>query len=174
MTAATADQDCIYVQAVTITPEGDDTGYALNHLGELVPSGPDVTTNGCGANSSTSPGQVSPMVIPYGSKDLTSGSSAYAKTDTNGIFSSQVAPGSVALAWAYSISPRLQAISAGSATATVTRAPGNCDHHKTGVTTAYLFHGSCPSHVYSNPYSLNGLVAFPIQVSGVPGTAEIK
>ncbi|WHP16619.1 hypothetical protein [Cellulomonas sp. ES6] len=165
-------QNCAYIQAVAIKLEGDAATYALDDAGELVASGPDVTTDGC--VDATDPGTITPMAISYGSKTFTLASPSYSKSDTNGIFSSQVTYGNTrSLAWAYSLSPALKAISTGNATATVSRAPGNCSYHKTGVTTAYLFHGSCPTHAYSTAYTLNGAVSFPIQVAGVNGTADV-
>lgn len=77
------------------------------------------------------------------------------------------------MAFYFAPAPALQAIAIGPAVAKVTRTPqkSNCSYSKTQAVN-YIWHWAC-STPFAQSQTLNGKWTFPIQVSGVKGTANL-
>ena len=167
-------KDCAYVQATVITLDGDDATYTLNDQGALVESSPEVATEGCVEEASPAdPDLITTQAVAIGNKDFTYASPGFTATDGNGTFVAQSNTVTRTLQWGYNVSGPLRVIATGTAAASVVRVPADCTYNKVGVSAAYAFHGSCPTHTWGTPYKLNGVITFPIQVAGNPGTATI-
>ncbi len=172
LASSTADEDCAYVQAFTITLDGQPGTYTLNDDGTLIQGAPEVTKEDCAGTDAAR--QEAVAAIDFGvRKEFTSGSRAYSTADSNGAFSAQYTPGAATLiAWGYNVNPVLTAVATGNSTTVVDRQPGNC-HYMKVQGAAYVWHGTCINHAFSTNYDLNGTLSFPINVAGVNGHADI-
>lgn len=162
---------CIVVSSLSIDLESDDSIYSIDARGDLV-DGPSVSQSDCAGENSTGP--ISRASVALGSKTFTSSARTFTKTDTNGTFNGQYTPSSGhTVAFGYSVAAPLRAITTGPATAKVSRTPaaGTCSYSKTQAI-SYGWHWSC-STPFAQSQALRGVWTFPIQVSGVNGTATI-
>lgn len=165
---------CTYATGLVIEFEGDDTAYSLDPSTEELVEGPTIEASGC---TDTPDGLLAPMAAaptPLGTKVFTSSARTYKKTDSNGVFEGQYAPGTKhAVAFRYTVATILQKVTTGPAKATVSRTPdkGTCSYNKTQAIN-YIWHWSC-STPFNKAEKLSGNWTFPINVNGRNGTATI-
>lgn len=172
-TAAIAPQSggCLTVQT-TIRLDGRAGTYSLAPDGSLV-AGSSLTNAPCPSATAAPSGGLSAAAtpVPIGYKTFTPGSPGFSAVDGNGAFNAQYTYSANVVAASYQISPALRAVAIGTAAETVNQAPTYChDAHVESV--YYFFHWSCASG-FGIVQSMTGYFFFPIQVSGVRGTAEI-
>lgn len=171
------DDGCIYATSIVVTYPGDSETYAMDPAtGEVSPTSVSAVGSDCGSKVAAAPGgsakegqsAAAGSYISNYSKTFTSGDRNYSKDDANSQFEAQYGYSStLPVAFKFYVSPALVAISTGNVTkATATRNIANCHYNKVGVSPAYQFHFSCPSHSFGTNYVENGVWSFPIVNNG--------
>ncbi|GAA4005358.1 hypothetical protein GCM10022247_28330 [Allokutzneria multivorans] len=106
-------------------------------------------------------------------------SPSYKRVDSNGTFTAQVsarwmANDAVTMPWSFTVSPKIRAIAAGRMTCKAGHMQLPYSDHHANIAVTYTWHSSVPRNARNKNYDLWGHCAFPVNVGGKTGMANLR